>query len=313
MTHFALEYAKHVNEILHTNLISTWFYKLEIYEVPDLCTALLITYNEQDTDQFDIFSPINWDGFLERMSRIKPDWLNFSQKNMQGFAEKPDKAMGGWEGRTIYFIRGGSNPEYWRPERAKQDVINLLLASAKIQGSILHEEANRIKDGILRGREHYRVYEDFVRVSINYLFNGSLGEAKAQDRTEPGNEGTEIRDLISQNFSETGFWKDLKDKYSCSEILFEAKNKDVISRDDIRQVYCYLKPAIGLWGFIVCRCEQPEKIHAYNRTLFKNFVQTRGVLILYDDNIRSMIELKMRGRDPSEYLRNKMSKFIRSI
>ena len=96
-------------------------------------------------------------------------------------------------------------------------------------------------------------------------------------------------------------------------MLFEAKNKSKLDRGDLRQTYCYLKPALGLWGFIVCRSEQPKKIHLYNRTLFKNFVQTRGVLILCDEDILRMANIRIRGQDPSEYLTEKMSEFIRRI
>jgi len=313
MSHFALEYAERINEFLHSYLVSTWFYKQEIYEVPDLCTALLITYDDQVEDQFEVHSPVTWECFLERMSKVKPDWADFWIENMQGLAQQPHKRMGGWEGRTIYIIRGGSNPEYWPARRAGEDMHGLLSAAAQIHGPLIDAEAQLIDELIPPGKKHYRMYEHFVKVAINYLFVEHLGEAKPQVRTEPGNEGTEIRDLVCQNRSESGFWKDLKDKYSCSEILFDAKNKQQITRNDLRQVYCYLKPAIGLWGFIVCRSQQPDRIHAYNRTLFKNFTQTRGVLILTDDDLRKMIKIRMHGRDPSDYLRDRMSEFVRSV
>lgn len=298
---------------MHRYLISTWFYKHQIYEVPGLCTALLINYDNQEHDEFEVFSDTEWESFLERMSRVKPDWVPFKREIMEGLAKQPHKVMGGWEGRTIYFIKGGSKPEFWTTERAEIDTITLLTASAEFQGTLLYEQAGRIDELVPVGREHYREYEDFVRVTINYLFIGHLGEAKPQVRTEPGNESTEIRDLICQNRANKDFWKDLKEKYSCSEILIDAKNKTKVSREDLRQVYCYLKPAIGLWGFIVCRSKPPEVIQAYNRTLFKNFVQKRGVLILSDNDLRRMIEIRMHGRDPSDYLHDRMSEFIRSI
>jgi len=94
-----------------------------------------------------------------------------------------------------------------------------------------------------------------VRVIFNFLFRGELGEGRPQTRTEPETEGVEIRDLLFSNIAETGFWKDLKDKYSASEIVVDAKNTDESTRDDLRQLYCYLKPALGFWGFIVCRSQ----------------------------------------------------------
>ncbi len=317
MEHFTLEYAFYVNEALHRTLWSTWFYKHEVYEVPGLVTALLITYDDQHSDEFEVNSQVTWEHFLRRMGRVKPDWAHFSLENMRGLAQQPHKTMLGWEGRTIYFIKGGSNPEYWTAEKAREDVLILLAGSSQLHGEVIWSEVKSVTESIPVGgklsRKYARKYEDFVRVVINFLFIGSLGEAVAQQRTEPGNEGCEIRDLLCQNRAQAGFWRDLKDKYSCSEILFEAKNTESLTRGNLRQTYCYLKPALGLWGFVVCRAEQPGKIHAYNRTLFHNFAQARGVLILTDDDLKNMVIMKLRGLDPSDYLRDRMSDFVRSI
>jgi len=313
MNHFTKEYVNEINDFLHTYLTSTWNYRIEVFEIKDLLTAVLVTYDDQVEDSFEISTSLSYDEFLHRMSLVKPDWIQIEKEVFEGLAAKPHKTMGGCEGRTIYFIKGGSNPEYWTPESAIEDARNLLLSSSQLQGPMLLEEVQRIDTLIPRGNEHFRSYEHFVRVCINFLFSGELREAKAQARTEPGNEGTEIRDLIAQNIASEGFFIVLKTKYSSSEILFDAKNKDEISREDLRQVYCYLKPAIGLWGFIVCRTNQPDKVHSYNRTLFQNFIQTRGVLIFTDYDIEKMLKMKIRGRNPSEHLHKLMSDFLRSI
>jgi hypothetical protein len=150
-------------------------------------------------------------------------------------------------------------------------------------------------------------------VAFNFLFIGELGEGKAQSRTEPEDEGVEIRDLIFANNAESGFWRDLKTKYGASEIVVDAKNKDEVTRDDLRQLYCYLKPALGSWGFIVCRSEPPTKITAFNRALCRNFSQLRGILILSDDDLRRMVRMKMQGQNASTYLQDRMSEFVRSL
>jgi hypothetical protein len=157
------------------------------------------------------------------------------------------------------------------------------------------------------------VYEEFVRVFFNFLFGGHPGDGRAQVRTEPENEGVEIRDILFSNISSSGFWKDLKDKYSASEIVVDAKNTKALTRDDLRQLYCYLKPALGNWGFIVCRRPPTDTVHAFNRTLFKNFSQSRGLLILSDDDLSRMVSIRMRNHDPSNYLQERMAEFLRSI
>ncbi len=312
-SHFALKYAKYINELLHDFLVSTWCFKHEIIEISNIATALLITYDNIKDDTYEIFLDVDWDNFISRMSKVKPDWAHFSYEVMEKFSEHPDKTMMGWEGRTIYFIKGGKFPEFWSTEKAHIDGVALLSGSISMYGPMVLNEIENVSKIIPTGQKYFKEYEDFYRKAINFLFMDHLGECKLQQRTEPGNEGLEIRDLICSNKSERGFWADIKQKYSCSEVLFEAKNKNVLDRDDLRQTYCYLKPALGLWAFIICRSEQADIVNAYNRTLFKNFNQSRGVLILSDEDFLRMARLRIRGKDPSNYLVERMAEFIRSI
>lgn len=154
---------------------------------------------------------------------------------------------------------------------------------------------------------------DSATAARNIEARSSASRGQAQSRTQPEDEGVEIRDLIFANNAESGFWNDLKGKYAASEIVVDAKNKDELTRDDLRQLYCYLKPALGLWGFIVCRSEQSPTMNAFNRTLCRNFSQSRGLLILTDDDLRRMVQIKIRGQNPATYLQDRMSEFVRSI
>jgi hypothetical protein len=131
--------------------------------------------------------------------------------------------------------------------------------------------------------------------------------------TEPENKGVEVRDVIFSNNSERGYWRDLKDKYLVAEVVVDAKNTNDLVRDDLRQLYCYLKPALGNWGFIACRGEPSDAIQRFNRTLFKNFGQSRGLSIVSSSDIKRMVSLKVQGKDLSEYLRRRMAEFLRSV
>lgn len=313
MEHFTQHYARAFSDYLHQFLISTWHYKLQIYEIAGLLTAILVNYDDQKADEYAFITNITCEDFLARMAKVKSDWIYFKRGNFEGLASQPHKTLLGWEGRTIYAIKGGNDPDRWTAQTAEKDAHQIIMASVVTQGRALQEEAKFVDKSIPVGKEHYRAYEDFVRISFNYLFNAHLGEAKAQVRTEAGNEAIEIRDLLAHNQATSGVFHDLKRKYSCSEILVDAKNKAESDRDDLRQIYCYLKPAIGLWGFIVCRKRPNPNIEAYNRTLFKNFAQSRGVLILTDDDIRTMISMKLRERDPSEHIASEYSRFLRSV
>jgi hypothetical protein len=312
MGHFTDEYMDRVIAILHNVLTATWFYKQEIIEVPSLVTAFFITYDGVLDDSREVRDQCSWENFQERLSSIS-DW-HLDQKFIKEAEEKnPKFAFGGWERRTMYLMRAGSHPEHWTVNAAIEDTTNLLMSAASGTAKAIQAETEHLREIVPPGPEHFQAFEYMVRVVFNFLFIGELGEGKAQSRTEPEDEGVEIRDLIFANNAESGFWNDLKRQYSASQIVVDAKNKDELTRDDLRQLYCYLKPALGYWGFIVCRSEQSRSINAFNRTLFRNFNQVRGLLILNDDDLRRMVQIKLRHQNPAMYLQDRMSEFVRSI
>ncbi len=312
MPHFIDEYADQLNRMLHTVLNPTWCYKQEIVIVPGLITAIFITYDGVRDDSRDI-REASWDDFVKRITAVDPDWDVNPEFMQEVESTKPAFGMGGWLRRTIHLIKAGQHPEYWTADNATEEATNLMMSTAIGWAQAIQAETEHLREIVPPGPEHFKSFEHIVRVVFNFLFIGELGEGKAQSRTEPEDEGVEIRDLIFANNAESGFWKDLKRKYAASEIVVDAKNKDEVTRDDLRQLYCYLKPALGFWGFIVCRSEPPAKITAFNRALCRNFSQLRGVLILSDDDLRRMVRIKMQGQNASTYLQDRMSEFVRSL
>ena len=158
MTHFIDTYADRVNDILH-DIFGTRFFKQEIVEVPGLLAGLLITYDGVRDDTRETLNRMSWSEFLDRMSAIKPDWEHFDRKLMEELGKRPEKGMGGWEGRPIYFIKGGSHPEQWTPTRAERDATMLLKGSLRLWGPLIQNEAEHLKENIPVGREHFREYE----------------------------------------------------------------------------------------------------------------------------------------------------------
>jgi hypothetical protein len=313
MTHFIDEYADRFIVFLHAHLPAR-FFRQEIIEVPGLISGVLVTFDGVLDDVRETHT-MTFDQFVARMIRVKPDWQ--TKKNLlPPLREAPEKTIKGWEGRTIYVIRGGQNPEQWTQASATSDALMLLGRDTQAAAAnIIYEQVNQLRAVIPVGHRHFSHYENFVRICFNYLFcsTGELEEGQPQSRTASENEGVEKRDVIFQNRATSGFWHGLKTKYLASEIVVDAKNTDDLGRDDLRQLYCYLKPALGFWGFIVCRTAPSDLIGSFNRTLFKNFEQERGLLILCDDDLRRMVEMARRGENPSDYLQRLMSEFVRSI
>ncbi len=204
MPHFLENYVERVNDILHDVLGGTLFYKQEIVEVPGLLAGVLVTYDDVRDDTREIHDQLSWEAFLDRMSAVKPDWKDFNRTLMEQLATMPEKVIGGWEGRTIYFIKGGRHPDQWTPSKASEDVPRLLASTWRLWGAIIREEVNHLREIVPVGQEYFREFERMVRVVFQFLFRDELGKGRAQSRTEPENDGVEIRDLLFPNIAEGG-------------------------------------------------------------------------------------------------------------
>jgi hypothetical protein len=313
VAHYTSEYTRFFVHALHRTFPATSCFRTEIWEVRSVLAAMLITYDNVKADQVSVLDAESIGSFLSRMASVKPDWKDFDPEILRALGEHPTKRLLGWEGRTIYVIRGGNGPAAWTHKAAAEDVVAIVGGGRGVQPALVQYEVSNARALIPPGAQRAADFERHVRVVFTFLFHEDLGEGIPQPRTEPGNEGCEIRDLICHNRAQSGFWRDLKDKYGCSEIVIEAKNKDAIDRNDLRQAYCYLKPALGLWGFIVSRSPPAPAMHAYNRTLFQNFAQTRGVTLLSDADLQRMVEIRLRRQDPADHLRQRWSEFLRGI
>jgi hypothetical protein len=73
MAHFLDQYADRLNELLHSALPATRFYKQELIEVPGLLTAILVTHDGVRDDEREIRANMTWQDFLARMATLKPD------------------------------------------------------------------------------------------------------------------------------------------------------------------------------------------------------------------------------------------------
>jgi hypothetical protein len=301
LTEFISEYADQLIEFLHRRMPAR-FFRQEIIEVPGVVSSILVTFDGVRDDVREM-SQMTLDQFVARMTRVKSDWATIRKGLLAPLKDHPEKTIKGWEGRTIYVIRGGHHPEQWTKLSAAIDAAMLLGPTASaLAADIIHSQVTNLRINIPIGHANFSAFERFVRICFNYLFCSAeeLGEGQAQSRTSPEDDGVEKRDIIFQNRAISGFWYDLKNKYSASEIIVDAKNTDNLERDDLRQLYCYLKPAIGFWGFIVCRTEPSRLVQAFNRKLFQNFEQRRGLMILCDEDLRRMVEMARRGENASD-------------
>ena len=159
------------------------------------------------------------------------------------------------------------------------------------------------------GRIHASEYEILCVDIIEYLFGEVLWKLT---RHEESNKGLYQFDAVARikDNSEKTFWNLIEDKFNTKYIVFEFKNyKEPISQTQIytTEKYLYFK-ALRCVAIVFSRKgANNNALWAANGCLREN-----GKLILVFDNkeIKMMINDKKAGKDPSEYLMEKLDKLL---
>ena len=153
-----------------------------------------------------------------------------------------------------------------------------------------------------------KIYEEKVCRLLATLLYPQLDFAQSQSRTESG---CQIRDLVFYNNCSEPVFKEIFDKYSSYQLVFELKNVKEISRDHIAQVNRYLNDNFGKFGVIVTRNRPPSKIRRHLIDLWSG--QRKCILVMTDEDLQLMVDLyDNKQRKPYEVLKKLLVEFHRS-
>lgn len=151
-------------------------------------------------------------------------------------------------------------------------------------------------------------YEEQVVQLMASLLYPHLDFAQAQSRTDSG---AQIRDLIFYNNQSIPFFKDIHDTYGSKQIVFELKNVESLSRDNVNQLNRYLNENLGKFGVFVTRHQPTKAIKQHLIDLWSG--QRKCILVLDDNDVQMMVDIfENKQRLPFEVIRYKYAEFIRS-
>lgn len=151
-------------------------------------------------------------------------------------------------------------------------------------------------------------YEEHVVQLMASLLYPHLDFAQAQSRTDSG---AQIRDLIFYNNQTIPFFKDIHDTYGSKQIVFELKNVESLSRDNVNQLNRYLNENLGKFGVFVTRHQPTKAIKKHLIDLWSG--QRKCILVLDDNDVQMMVDIfENKQRLPFEVVRYKYAEFIRS-
>lgn len=152
-----------------------------------------------------------------------------------------------------------------------------------------------------------KIYEGKVCRLLATLLYPQLDFAQTQSRTESG---CQIRDLVFYNNCSEPIFKEIFDKYSSYQLVFELKNVKEISREHIAQVNRYLNENFGKFGVIVTRNRPSSKIKRHLIDLWSG--QRKCILIITDEELQLMVDLyENKQRKPYEVIKKLLVEFHR--
>jgi hypothetical protein len=176
------------------------------------------------------------------------------------------------------------------------------------------DEADDLKRklvSILPGREQAAEYQRFVLEALNFLFSPELIDGQPE---VPTFDGTERRDIVFTNDSDESFWEYVRTEHAGLLVMFEVKNTDVLDLAAINQTATYLGDRLGRLGVIVTRTSPPETVQRKAFSVWNDSAPNRKViLILTDDHIRELIDLRGRDGSPTQWLQRHYRTFRTAV
>ena len=159
---------------------------------------------------------------------------------------------------------------------------------------------------IPKSRAGFIAYQEWVRDVFEYLFEPPLGPKHYESEDASGRNR---RDLILQNWAESGFWAQLRSEYRAAQVVVDAKNyAQPLSKRPVLDLAHYLKPyGTGLFGILVSpEGSGPAADHAMREEWIGG---QRLILSLSNEDVLLMISMKERGERPEELLRQRIGAF----
>ena len=173
------------------------------------------------------------------------------------------------------------------------------------------EDLKRKLGSILPGREQAAEYQRFVLEALNFLFSPELIDGQPE---VPTFDGTERRDIVFTNDSDESFWEYVRTEHAGLLVMFEVKNTDVLDLAAINQTATYLGDRLGRLGVIVTRHSPQETVQRKTFSVWNDSAPNRKViLILTDDHIRELLDLRGRDGSPTQWLQRHYRAFRTAV
>jgi hypothetical protein len=153
-------------------------------------------------------------------------------------------------------------------------------------------------------------YQRVVLEILNFLFNPELIDGELEVRTI---DGTERRDIIFTNDSDSTFWNYARQEHSALYLMFETKNTQSLGAPALNQTATYLGDRLGRLGFIVTRFAPEEAAVRKAFSIYNDSNPRKVILFLSDQDLVELLALKCSGKDASRQIQKLYRAFRTSV
>ncbi|HHQ4684964.1 TPA: restriction endonuclease [Aeromonas veronii] len=171
---------------------------------------------------------------------------------------------------------------------------------------------NYCKDlkAIKPGHAEYVQHERKCVEILKYIFNHELTGWSTQ---QSSSNGLNRFDLVARVKAESGFWSFLSKELGSRYIIFEFKNHtDEIEQGEVLTTEKYLyKTSLRTVAFIISRKGASQNAIRFIEGAMRE--HGKLIMVLEDNDLCKMLEMKEQADEPSEYLFEKVDAFLMSL
>jgi hypothetical protein len=142
-------------------------------------------------------------------------------------------------------------------------------------------------------------YQHLVLEILNFLYSPELIDGELEVRTI---DGTERRDIIFTNDSDSTFWAYARHEHSALYVMFETKNTQSIGPAALNQTATYLGDRLGRLGFVVTRFPPQEAAIRKAFSIYNDSNPRKIILFLSDQELFELLTLKGSGKDTTRQI-----------
>lgn len=164
--------------------------------------------------------------------------------------------------------------------------------------------------GIPTGTAAATAYQQLVLDILTFVFCPDLIDGRIEERTF---DGTERRDIIFTNDSDSTFLDYVRNTHDALTIMFEAKNMAELGMAALNQSATYLGDRIGRFGCIVTRVAPGDNVIRKQIAIFNDSHPRKVLLILSDEDMIELINIRMQDSSPIAWLQKRYRKFRTSV